>query len=200
MKPLFRRRVPLWLFTAAALAVYNAVLGVQVLRDHQAVVEAATLGGQHRSGAEQEFANSIHIRRRHPGDDRLPRRVLPPLDEDDTSVTTLQSLIAAKTRQLALIRSLLVVGPDGHMIIDERGRPAAPLDLSDRDYFKAHIEPHSSGVFVGEPVVGRTSGKWFLGVSKRWESAKGTFNGVMAAIVEPVFLGRTLTTADLGQR
>jgi hypothetical protein len=46
----------------------------------------------------------------------------------------------------------------------------------------------------------RHSGRWILGVSRRWESAGGVFNGVMAAIVEPVFLGHTLTTADLGQR
>jgi signal transduction histidine kinase len=201
MKPLFRRCVPLWLFTAVALVVYNAVLGVQVLRDHQAVVEAATLKAANIGRVQsEEFANYLTFVGATLETIDFLAEILPPLEENDTSVTTLQSLIAAKTKQLALIRSLLVVGPDGYMIIDERGRPAAPLDLSDRDYFKAHIEPHSSGVFVGEPVVGRTSGKWFLGVSKRWESTKGTFNGVMAAIVEPVFLGRTLTTSDLGQR
>jgi two-component system cell cycle sensor histidine kinase PleC len=201
MRQLFRRHVSLRPFMAVVLVFYNAILGLQVLRDYRAAVEAATLRAGNAAAvlAGQVATYLTFVDTTLDMLDAFAAR-LPPLAEDDASVDTLRSLMAAKTRQLDMIRGFLVTGSDGHMVMDEAGRPTVPLDLSDRDYVRAHAGLGTRGIFVGEPVVGRTSGRWFLGVSRWRQAADGGFGGVITAVVEPAFLARTLAAADLGGR
>ena len=83
----------------------------------------------------------------------------------------------------------MLVGQSGKMLRDENSLPADPLDLSDRDYFRAHSEALSDGVVVGRPVKDGQSGRWFISVSRKLEDDGGDFAGVIAAVVEPLDLG-----------
>jgi two-component system cell cycle sensor histidine kinase PleC len=201
MKSLSDGHVSFRLLTMIALAVYNLTLGLQIFRDHQATLETAMLRADNIAHVlTGQIANYLTFVDTTLESIEFLARILPPLSTNDVSMMTVQSLMVAKAARLDMIRGFLIVGADGTMIMDEKGRPTVPLDLSDRNYFQAWIEPRTDGVFVGEPIVGRTSGRWFLGVSRRRGNADGSFGGVIAAIVEPTVLGETLAAADLGQR
>jgi signal transduction histidine kinase len=73
----------------------------------------------------------------------------------------------------------------------------AGLDLSDRDYVRAHRGGTAGGVFVGHPLLGRLSGAWFIGVSRRLEAADGGVRGVVAALAEPKTFRDVYASLDL---
>jgi signal transduction histidine kinase len=84
---------------------------------------------------------------------------------------------------LPAVRALFVVGPDGFIMQDsDRHTPRA--SLADRDYFDAHRTAPDRGLFVGQPLVSRSVGTWFMGMSRRVQTAQGEFAGVVAAALE----------------
>src|SRR5437762_2805196 len=60
-------------------------------------------------------------------------------------------------------------------------RPANPrsCNLTDRDYFRAHSSDDSVGTYIGGPTQGRTTGEWFVGISRRLSGPEGSFAGVV---------------------
>ncbi|WP_229262718.1 bifunctional diguanylate cyclase/phosphodiesterase [Duganella radicis] len=53
---------------------------------------------------------------------------------------------------------------------------------ADRDYFKAHLDEANKGkLFIGEPSIGKVSKKKLFFLSRRVETAKGEFLGVVVA-------------------
>lgn len=102
---------------------------------------------------------------------------------------------------LPAARDIIVVGAGGDLWADS-GDPTPPvLALGDRDYYQAHLgnAPLESGLFIGAPVTGRTSGKNFIGASRRIVSTSGDFLGVVTAIVEPVFFTRAYSDISIGK-
>ena len=94
-------------------------------------------------------------------------------------------------RGFQFIRSIAIVDADGILINGNATGDYSPLDLSDRDYFRAHADATSVGTFVGRPLIGRASGKVFIGVSRRIDNSDGSFDGVAAAIFEPLYFKGT---------
>lgn len=86
-------------------------------------------------------------------------------------------------RNLPLIRALFVIGPDG-FIVQDTDRDTPRRNLADRDYFRAHVDDPGRGLFIGQPLVSRSVGTWFVGVSRRIEDANGHFAGVVTAAME----------------
>jgi hypothetical protein len=62
-------------------------------------------------------------------------------------------------------RAIIVIGPDGWLVHDSYTYPASPINLSDRPYFLAARD--ETGLHVGNPLVGRTSGAAFVPLAKR---------------------------------
>jgi two-component system NtrC family sensor kinase len=73
------------------------------------------------------------------------------------------------------------------------------LDNSDRDYFKAQLQPDSA-TYIGEVIKARIGDFTFFVVSRRRMSADGQFNGVVAVTVPPQslqdFYARVTQTND----
>lgn len=101
-------------------------------------------------------------------------------------------------RNLPVIRALFVVGPDG-FITQDSDRATPRRNLADRDYFRAHQQADGGdGLFVGKPWISRSTGTWFIGVSRPLKSRSGAFQGVAVAALETRFLERTYRDLDLG--
>lgn len=93
-----------------------------------------------------------------------------------------------------------------YSIIDRDGRlrasslgPVTPVDLSDRDHFKMHVDAAIDEVFISRPLTGRNSGKPSIQLSRRILLADGAFAGVIVASVDPVQLARFYQSINIGR-
>ena len=62
-----------------------------------------------------------------------------------------------------------------------------PIDLSDREHFRIHLDNPSNALMIGRPVIGRASGKPSLQLSQRISSLDGRFLGVVVVSVDPTY-------------
>jgi len=89
---------------------------------------------------------------------------------------------------LPQLRALWIFDQRGRTLVNSLVSPAPQMDFSDRDYFSAHID-HDIGTFVGAPLMPRWpyQGSRFFAVSRRRDSADGSFVGVIQAGVLPEY-------------
>jgi signal transduction histidine kinase len=107
----------------------------------------------------------------------------PPAADDPAFRAYLREL----TAELPYVRALFVIGPDG-FIIHDTDYPATPrISLADRPYFLIHKDNRAVGPYVGEPLLSRSVGRWFVPFARRVNRPDGSFGGVVAAAVEPGF-------------
>lgn len=70
----------------------------------------------------------------------------------------------------------------GNAVATSTGANIAGMSYADRDYFKIHVDnSHKGKLFIGEPSTGKISKKKLFFLSRRVESAKGEFLGVVVA-------------------
>lgn len=65
-----------------------------------------------------------------------------------------------------------------------------PIDVSDRDHIRVHLVPGGSAsgdLYIGKPVVGRTSGKPSIQVSRAIRWRDGTLLGVAVVSMDPTY-------------
>jgi two-component system NtrC family sensor kinase len=82
-------------------------------------------------------------------------------------------------------------------LIDKEGRhrassfefPIPPVDVSDRDYFRAEKQS-DAGTFIGQPSIGKATGTPFFAVARRRSAPADAFDGIVSAAIEPDFFNR----------
>ncbi|MCG8619656.1 MAG: ATP-binding protein [Desulfobacterales bacterium] len=95
--------------------------------------------------------------------------------------------LAGVKSHLPQLRDIIILNRQGISVHDSGRYPAKQIDLSDRTYFTVHESNTVSGLYVGSPLKGRSSGKWFLAVSRAMVTPTQRFSGVVAAIVDPEY-------------
>jgi PAS domain S-box-containing protein len=99
---------------------------------------------------------------------------------------------------IAQIRSLLLLDPDGRVLVDTAGQIPAGIDMSDRTYFTAHRDGSAGRRFVSEPFQGRASGYWEFAVSERVTGTGDRFAGVLAAKMDLAYFDGLYRLLDIG--
>lgn len=197
-RPFWRQRI--WLVTAMVLALYNGTLAYLSYHEYQDTIRDAVLRGRNTARLlAQETRTTFEFVTASLEDLSLLLNWLPPSEQDDHANLVILNLMAAKAKRLDAIRGYIITDRNGLMVMDELGRASSRLDLGDRDYVQAHRTAQTDSVFVGKPVLGRSSGHWFVGVSKRLADTSGHFKGVIAAVVEPAAFADALSRADAGR-
>lgn len=90
-------------------------------------------------------------------------------------------ILAAVREGMPQADGLMIVSATGEVLASSRVFPAAPRDLSDRDYFQ-RIRMGNMPLVIGAPVVNRATGKWAFHVVRRVEGPNGSFLGAEIAI------------------
>jgi PAS domain S-box-containing protein len=90
-------------------------------------------------------------------------------------------------------------------IIDEDGRVAVgalipePINVADREYFKAQKSSRADDLVVGTAVLGRTTGRPTVHVSRRIIKPGGGFGGVAVAGLDPTIFTELYQKVDMGK-
>lgn len=79
--------------------------------------------------------------------------------------------------------AMLVTNSKGILIEDSRSKILIPLDVSDRDYFRAQRDDPSRGLYLSHPFLSRLTGQRMVGVSLRLEK-NGRFDGVAVGTLQ----------------
>jgi signal transduction histidine kinase len=92
------------------------------------------------------------------------------------------------------------IGPDGKLVSASLDAHSKPIDLSDREHFRVHLDGSFKGLYIGRPVIGRISLKPAIPVSKRVETNDGRFLGVLLFMLTPSDFTTLYSSVDLGKR
>jgi signal transduction histidine kinase/CheY-like chemotaxis protein/HPt (histidine-containing phosphotransfer) domain-containing protein len=118
--------------------------------------------------------------------------------ENAPSNFDLREWVGAQQFKSELAVQYALIGRDGMMIASNVGKPAARVDLSDREHFRVHIDSPEDKLFISQPVLGRASGKWSVQLSRMVRDAAGRFDGVLVSSIDPNHLARLYNSVDLG--
>ena len=112
--------------------------------------------------------------------------------------------IYAWARDIPLLSSATIqgaiIGPDGRLVSTTRDPAPQPIDVSDREHFRIHLDGRYQGIFIGKPVTGRVSHEITLNVTRRVDAEDGTFLGIIVFALLPANLTTLNTSIDLGPR
>jgi diguanylate cyclase (GGDEF)-like protein len=98
-----------------------------------------------------------------------------------------------------IIVQVAIIDAQGIMRASNAGpQPAPPMDLSDREHFRVHVDSREDSLFISKPVVGRASGKWSVQVTRRFLDPKGRFAGVVVASLNPAHFTNFYNNLDFG--
>ena len=79
-----------------------------------------------------------------------------------------------------------VVDASGHVVASSEPR-AIGIDVSERDYFRRHESGDSGALDISKPTTLRVSGRPTIQLSRRLNTADGTFAGIVVLAVDPAF-------------
>lgn len=108
-----------------------------------------------------------------------------------------------------ILVQLSLIGPDGRFLrsnLDPDGRRSGPVDLSQREHVRVHLQPEPGrslpvkGLFIGPPVLGKVSGRWTIQVSRHIVDPQGLTLGVIVASLDPSYFESTFRHVKLGPR
>ncbi len=69
----------------------------------------------------------------------------------------------------------------------------------DRPFFIHHRDNTSSNLLIGNPILGRVTGKWYIPASLRLQNAEGRFAGVLLASLNPEYFSIIFEEVTLGK-
>ena len=97
-------------------------------------------------------------------------------------------LLKDKTESLPQVDVATVVAGNGDVLNFTRSFPPAPINLADRDYFKAQSRDRNAAGFISTSVRNKGNGKWVFYISRRIDDQRGNMLGlVLVGISADVF-------------
>ena len=112
------------------------------------------------------------------------------------------ALIASYNRHSdkELIIQLSITDASGIMVYNTKGMPETPLDLSDREHIRVHLNSGEDKLFISKPVLGRASNKWSIQFTRKIINRDGGFAGVAVLSVDPDYFTGFYKSIDVGAK
>jgi len=86
------------------------------------------------------------------------------------------------------LRAIIATDQKGHLTLDSFTYPAKDINLADRSYVKAALEQTERSLYIGSPLVGRSSGAAFVPFARPLLDANKKTIGAITGIIHPGFL------------
>jgi len=99
-----------------------------------------------------------------------------------------------------LIIQLSITDARGIMVYNTKGMPDKPLDLSDREHFRVHLNSNEDKLFISKPILGRVSKKWSIQFTRKIFDRNGLFAGVAVLSVDPDYFQSFYQSIDIGKK
>jgi signal transduction histidine kinase/ActR/RegA family two-component response regulator len=122
----------------------------------------------------------------------LLQRMLDLLDDDSDEQLLLRGpeihqRLKAMVAPLPQVQGVFVIGADAHLLASNRVYPPARnVDYSDREWYRIH-RAGSSGTYVSDLLVSRTTGELAFDVSRRRTLPDGRFGGTAHVSLRPQY-------------
>ena len=106
---------------------------------------------------------------------------------------------------LSQIDVVSVVANNGDNLNFSRYYPISPINLAERDYFKAHQSDPQLKLFISQPVKNKGNGKWTFYLSRRINDPNGQFLGLVIVglsvdVLTDFYEKTRLVPSDLARR
>ncbi|MFV3307831.1 diguanylate cyclase [Pseudomonas sp. NY15181] len=105
------------------------------------------------------------------------------LEADGSGPAQLERLRQLAQRQQSLLSQLdgiVVYDANGAWLMSSNGNAPPGTSGADRSFFIHHRDTPSTDAYIGEPIRSRSTGKWVITVSRRYNHPDGSFAGVIS--------------------
>jgi len=92
-----------------------------------------------------------------------------------------------------------IAGPDGRVIASSYGLASTGLNIGDRENFRVHANTTADQLFIGDPVVLKTTGRLALFFTRRLSAPDGSFNGVLSVSFDLLEFEKYYRMLELGE-
>ena len=92
----------------------------------------------------------------------------------------------------------LVLDAQGTIVLDSASSVPRQLNFADRDYFLAFQKHGHNGLFVGAPVLARTTGTYVMPLARGYYTADGAFAGIVLGGVRLAHFTEHFAALDMG--
>ena len=191
---LTRHRRSLWAIPAFGLLLVAAVwtaTALQLQANERGLVARVT---QDTEG----FASAFEQYTRHAIDDADRLALLVKYEYEQHGARDLSPLIRAGVVDGHSVVLVSIIDADGTLTASSQ--PLRPVHVGDRDYFREHKARDTGHLDISKPVVGRSSGRPIIQLSRRMNNPDGSFAGLVLLSVTPDFFTQFYSEGDLQAR
>jgi len=178
-----------------ALALFSALTGAAVI--FGTIWVLWELRDREIARAEREAANLAQIlaeqtARAVQSADLMLRNTVERIQADESSGFLMDEkgihrLLSARISGAPQVRALSIYDAQGRLWRTSRAYPTPVIDVSAHEFFTAHREHASTGLFIDHPARSRIDGAWGVQFSRRLDWKKGGFRGVITATLDSAY-------------
>jgi signal transduction histidine kinase/DNA-binding NarL/FixJ family response regulator len=107
-------------------------------------------------------------------------------------------MIRQRQNDLPQLDVVSIISANGDLINFSRSHPAPAINVSDRDYFKAHRDNPALEVYLSAPVQARGSGRWTFYLTRKLKNPRGDMIGLALVGVESDYFERFYRSISFG--
>ncbi len=91
-----------------------------------------------------------------------------------------------------------IANENGDWVLSNQ-EPHLPVNLSDREHIYVHVAQDTGSLFIGKPVLGRTTGKWSINMTRRINHPDGSYGGTAVISVDPYYFTGFYQSVPVGK-
>jgi diguanylate cyclase (GGDEF)-like protein len=103
------------------------------------------------------------------------------------------------TDENGFVSQIAMFGPSGNVEFMHKGITPMTANVADREPFQFHINAKGDELFLSKPLVGATTGKVSVMMSRRIRHLDGSFAGAVATAIDPQYFARFYRSVDIGK-